>query len=102
MRRMEAANFTEEAFDEVMEVNFSCTFFLCRDIGRYWIDNKIEGNIINTASLATFQGGVHMAAYASSKGAVGQLTKAMSNEWAKHKIRVNAIAPGCVPSPTKQ
>lgn len=37
-----------------------------------------------------------MAAYASSKGAVAQLTKALSNEWAIHGIRVNAIAPGYV------
>jgi 2-dehydro-3-deoxy-D-gluconate 5-dehydrogenase len=96
MRRMEAADFTEEAFDEVMEVNFNCTFFLCRDIGRYWIENKIDGRLINTASLSTFQGGVRMAAYSASKGAIGQLTKALSNEWAKYKIRVNAIAPGYV------
>ncbi|PCG91141.1 Short-chain dehydrogenase/reductase SDR [Penicillium occitanis (nom. inval.)] len=96
MRRMEAADFTEEAFDEVMEVNFNCTFFLCRDIGRYWIENKIDGRLINTASLSTFQGGVRMAAYSASKGAIGQLTKALSNEWAKYKIRVNAIAPGYI------
>ena len=94
MRRMEAKDFTEEAFDEVMEVNFNCTFFLCRDIGRYWLDNKIDGRLINTASLSTFQGGVRMAAYSSSKGAIGQLTKALSNEWASFNIRVNAIAPG--------
>ncbi|EED20739.1 short chain type dehydrogenase, putative [Talaromyces stipitatus ATCC 10500] len=96
MHRMEAADFTEDAFDEVMEVNFNCTFFLCRDIGRYWIENRIDGRLINTASLATFQGGVRMAAYSASKGAIGQLTKALSNEWAKHNIRVNAIAPGYI------
>lgn len=94
MRRVEAIDFTEEIFDEVMEVNFNCTFFLCRDMGKYWIENKIEGRLINTASLSTFQGGVRMAAYSASKGATGQLTKALSNEWAPHRIRVNAIAPG--------
>ncbi|KAH6605534.1 2-deoxy-d-gluconate 3-dehydrogenase [Trichoderma cornu-damae] len=73
-----------------------CPFLLCRDIGRYWIENKIDGRLINIASLSTFQGGVRMAAYSASKGAVGQLTKALSNEWAQHKIRVNAIAPGYV------
>ncbi|KAK4081191.1 uncharacterized protein Triagg1_2723 [Trichoderma aggressivum f. europaeum] len=94
MRRYPATETSQEVLDEVMEVNFNGPFILCRDMGRYWIDNKIDGRLINIASLSTFQGGVRMAAYSSSKGAVGQLTKALSNEWAQHKIRVNAIAPG--------
>ncbi|UKZ76785.1 hypothetical protein TrVFT333_004495 [Trichoderma virens FT-333] len=94
MRRFPATEISQEVLDEVMEVNFNGPFILCRDMGRYWIDNKIDGRLINTASLSTFQGGVRMAAYSASKGAVGQLTKALSNEWAQHKIRVNAIAPG--------
>lgn len=96
MRRHDAVDFPEEDLDEVMEVNFASTFLLCQAIGRYWIDNKIPGRLINTASLATFQGGVRMAAYSGSKGAVGQLTKALSNEWAQYGIRVNAIAPGYI------
>ncbi len=52
------------------------------------------GKIINLASLLSFQGGVNVPAYAASKGAVAQLTKALANEWAKHRINVNAIAPG--------
>ncbi|PNP59987.1 hypothetical protein THARTR1_00011 [Trichoderma harzianum] len=87
---------SSEVLDEVMEVNFNGPFILCRDMGRYWIDNMIDGRLINIASLSTFQGGVRMAAYSASKGAVGQLTKALSNEWAQHKIRVNAIAPGYI------
>lgn len=98
MRRYPATEISQEVLDEVMEVNFNGPFILCRDMGRYWIDNKIDGRLINIASLSTFQGGVRMAAYSSSKGAVGQLTKALSNEWAQHKIRVNAIAPGYVAS----
>ncbi|KAH8173607.1 enoyl-(Acyl carrier protein) reductase domain-containing protein [Sarocladium implicatum] len=84
MKRHTAVDFPEEDFDEVMEVNFNCTFLLCQGIGRYWNENGIKGRLINTASLATFQGGVRMAAYAGSKGAVGQLTKALSNEWAQY------------------
>lgn len=94
MQRSEAVLYTDDDLDKVMEVNFRSTFILCRDMGRYWIDNGIPGRLINTASLATFQGGVRMAAYSASKGAIGQLTKALSNEWAPYKIRVNAIAPG--------
>ncbi|KAL6696912.1 NAD(P)-binding protein [Trichoderma pleuroticola] len=96
MRRYPATEISQEVLDEVMEVNFNGPFILCRDMGRYWIDNKIDGRLINIASLSTFQGGVRMAAYSASKGAVGQLTKALSNEWAQHKIRVNAIAPGYI------
>lgn len=98
MRRYPATEISQEVLDEVMEVNFNGPFILCRDMGRYWIDNKIDGRLINIASLSTFQGGVRMAAYSASKGAVGQLTKSLSNEWAQHKIRVNAIAPGYVES----
>jgi 2-dehydro-3-deoxy-D-gluconate 5-dehydrogenase len=44
----------------------------------------------------TFQGGINVPGYAASKGGVGQLTKALANEWAAHGVQVNAIAPGYV------
>jgi 2-deoxy-D-gluconate 3-dehydrogenase len=53
-----------------------------------------SGKIINIASLLTFFGGITVPGYAASKGAVGQLTKALSNEWSKQGVTVNAIAPG--------
>jgi 2-deoxy-D-gluconate 3-dehydrogenase len=46
--------------------------------------------------VLTFQGGVTVPGYAASKGAIGQLTKALANEWAAHGVNVNAIAPGYV------
>jgi len=46
--------------------------------------------------LNSFIGGEQVAPYSASKGAVSQLTKALSNEWAKHNIQVNAIAPGFI------
>lgn len=55
-----------------------------------------RGHIINFASLLTFQGGLTVPAYAAAKGAVGQLTKALSNEWSAHNVHVNAIAPGYI------
>lgn len=55
-----------------------------------------RGSIINIASLLSFQGGFTVPAYAASKGGVGQLTKALSNEWASKGINVNAIVPGYI------
>ena len=55
-----------------------------------------SGKIIFTASLLTFQGGITVPGYAASKGGIGQLTKALANEWAKFGVNVNAIAPGYV------
>jgi 2-deoxy-D-gluconate 3-dehydrogenase len=55
-----------------------------------------RGSIVNVASLVSFQGGLTVPAYASAKGGVAQLTKALSNEWASQGINVNAIAPGYI------
>lgn len=55
-----------------------------------------RGKIVNFCSLLTFQGGFTVPAYASAKGALGQLTKALSNEWSAHNVQVNAIAPGYI------
>lgn len=55
-----------------------------------------SGKIINMASMLSFQGGYTVPAYAASKGAVAQLTKSLSNEWAKEGVNVNAVAPGYI------
>jgi hypothetical protein len=55
-----------------------------------------RGKIINFCSLLTFQGGLTVPAYAAAKGALGQLTKALSNEWSKDNVQVNAICPGYI------
>jgi 2-deoxy-D-gluconate 3-dehydrogenase len=94
IRRAPAIDYTEEDWATVIEVNLSSVFRLSQIAGREMINRGRGGKIINIASLLSFQGGISVPAYAASKGAVAQLTKALANEWAKHRINVNAIAPG--------
>lgn len=92
-RRHFCEDFPIEEWDEVLEVNLTSVFDLCQLAGRAMIAQG-SGKIINIASMLTFFGGFTVPAYAASKGGVGQLTKALSNEWASKGIQVNAIAPG--------
>ena len=93
--RTPAAEHPDEFWDKVLEVNLNAQFILSREFGREMVARK-QGKIIFTASLLTFQGGITVPGYAASKGAIGQLTMALSNEWAKHGVNVNAIAPGYI------
>ncbi len=94
IRRAPAADYSDEDWATVIEVNLSSVFRLSKLIGKQMIERGDGGKIVNIASLLSFQGGITVPAYAASKGGVAQLTKALANEWAKHRINVNAIAPG--------
>ena len=93
IKRTPAADHTDADWDAVLNVNLNGVFVACRAAGKHMIARG-SGKIINIASLLTFFGGITVPGYAASKGAVGQLTKALSNEWASHGVQVNAIAPG--------
>jgi len=93
IRRAPAADYSEEDWKALVDVNLSSVFHLTQQAGRYMLARG-SGKIINIASLLTFQGGIFVPAYAAAKGGVGQLTKAFANEWASKGVNVNAIAPG--------
>ncbi len=93
IRRAPAVEYSEADWATVIEVNLSSVFRLSQLAGRHMVARG-SGKIVNIASVLSFQGGVTVPAYAASKGGVAQLTKALANEWAKHGVNVNAIAPG--------
>lgn len=91
--RHAAVDFPVDAWDAVLQVNLRAVFRLCQLFGGPMLVRG-RGKVINVASLLSFQGGVTVPAYAASKGAVAQLTKALCNEWAGQGVNVNAVAPG--------
>jgi 2-deoxy-D-gluconate 3-dehydrogenase len=93
IKRSPAHEFSDEDWNEVINVNLNGVFTFCREAGKQMLQQGC-GKIINIASLLSFSGGITVPAYAASKGGVAQLTKALANEWANKNIQVNAIAPG--------
>ncbi len=92
-RRYPSEDFPDEEWSKVIAINLDATFYYCKYAGNTMLENG-GGKIINIASIMSYLGGITIPAYAASKGGVGQLTKALSNDWAAKGICVNAIAPG--------
>jgi NAD(P)-dependent dehydrogenase (short-subunit alcohol dehydrogenase family) len=91
------AEFEIDTFEQVIDVNLTGTMRLstaCRPALA-----KRGGAIINIASMLSFFGGGLVPAYSASKGGIVTLTKSLAIAWAKHNIRVNAIAPGWIATP---
>jgi len=93
--RKPIAEHPDEYWDKVIEVNLSAQFVLTREIGKTMVENGY-GKIVFIASLLSFQGGITVPGYTSSKGGIKQLTMAFANEWASKGVTVNAIAPGYI------
>ncbi|MEK7951401.1 SDR family oxidoreductase [Luteolibacter soli] len=95
IQRTPVAEHPDEMWFDVIDVNLNAPFLLSREIGARMIERG-SGKVIFTASLLTFQGGINVPGYAASKGGIGQLTKALANEWGPKGLQVNAIAPGYI------
>ena len=101
IERRPAAEHGDDLWDRVLEVNLTAQFVLARELGRRMVAQG-SGKIIFVASMLSFQGGVTVPGYAASKGGIAQLTKALANEWARHGVNVNAVAPGYIATDNTQ
>jgi NAD(P)-dependent dehydrogenase (short-subunit alcohol dehydrogenase family) len=99
VRRL-AVEVTAQDWDAVMAVNIRGTFFLTQQVGRYLIAAGRAGCIVNIASTHALAGTAERSTYGISKAALAQMTRMLAVEWAECGIRVNAIAPGRLETPS--
>ncbi|MDQ1091229.1 2-deoxy-D-gluconate 3-dehydrogenase [Xanthomonas sacchari] len=93
IRRADAVDFSEQDWDDVMNVNIKSAFFMCQASGRHFIAQG-SGKIINIASMLSFQGGIRVPSYTASKSGIAGITRLLANEWGAKGVNINAIAPG--------
>ncbi|RSL91725.1 hypothetical protein CEP52_014156 [Fusarium oligoseptatum] len=94
VRRSPCEDTSDEDIDLVLNVNVKACYVSTQEFGRRLICLGRPGKIINISSVTSFQAGFNTSIYSTSKGAVMQMTKAFSNEWASKGIQVNSISPG--------
>lgn len=94
IKRQDSLEFSEENWDTVLNVNLKTVFFLTQAVARRFVEQGTGGKIINIASMLSYQGGIRVPSYTASKSAIRGITMTLANEWAKHNINVNGIAPG--------
>ncbi|MFW2236717.1 SDR family oxidoreductase [Rhodococcus opacus] len=94
IRRGPATETTPSDWSAVLDLNLTTPFLLSQAFAQAALDDNAAASIINIASINSFQGGMEVPSYAASKHGILGLTRALANEWAPQRIRVNAIAPG--------
>ncbi len=91
-----ALDVEESGWDQVINVNLKGAWLAAQRTARRMVRHRISGSIVNIASILGLRVAGSVAAYAVSKAGLIQMTKVLALEWARHGIRVNAIAPGYI------
>jgi NAD(P)-dependent dehydrogenase (short-subunit alcohol dehydrogenase family) len=91
-----ALDVTEESWDAVMDTNLKGAWFFASAAARAMIDAGRGGVIVNIASITGLRPAGAVGPYAISKAALAHMTRQLAAEWARHNIRVNALAPGYI------
>ena len=94
-----AADYDDDLWDRVIDVNLTGLFRTCRAVGRRMISQSGGGAVVNIASVVGAVGFAGSVGYQASKGGVIQMTRTLAVEWAPHGVRVNAVSPGHVATP---
>ena len=96
-----AVDTTREEWQAVMDVNLTGTFFMSQQMGRHLIAQQRAGCIVNLSSTHGLVGFAQRSTYGISKAGISHMTRMLAIEWAAHRIRVNAVAPGTVATPSR-
>jgi len=89
---------SEKGWDAIYRINLKTTIYCLKAVGEVMIEQK-KGSIINVSSVMGLGSSALSSPYGATKAAVANLTKSLSVEWASHKIRINAVAPGMIDTP---
>lgn len=96
-----AVDTTRDEWQALMDINLTGTFFMCQQMGRHLIAQQRAGCIVNLSSTHGLVGFAQRSAYGISKAGISHMTRMLAIEWAEHRIRVNAVAPGTVATPSR-
>jgi NAD(P)-dependent dehydrogenase (short-subunit alcohol dehydrogenase family) len=91
-----ATALSESDYDTIMDTNVKGAFFVAQAVGSRMVQHKIQGRIVNIASIGAMKALPGLVAYSMSKAAVAMMTKGLAREWAKNHIAVNAMCPGFI------
>lgn len=89
---------TTDEFESIINVNLTATLRGCQVFAKYWLEQEMEGSIINLGSISGLNPLSRVFSYSASKAAVHNLSKNLAREWANQKIRVNTLVPGFFPA----